>query len=320
MTEYRQAFAAFTQRVTKEVQAGAGNSAETRELLRDVDFRNGFVVLAARGGGREIGQIRPANAAGAPAWQLAQWHSRFEFTNFAANADLLTVSNAAKWLGVARADGPPPPLTLGVDTRPEYGGRLRKAASEPWVHLLVQQDILVGPSLAEAEELRLRFATRLAAAETYRPDGHTPTLHAAQYQVVLTLNNRRRDSPGFGDYLWFVVPVYDDRHEVPPPHIAQDFAVTQGKLIYNPGAAAFATNMVRAAGWARFDCDLRPWLERALRTAWEKGYLPHSRNLADYRLASINVGWEVPGLNRVAMDLRGLSLTARANAAAPQSP
>jgi hypothetical protein len=295
--------------------------AQDRELLRDPDFRHGFGVLAAKGAGRQLGSIRPAGATEAPAWQLAQWHSRFEFTNFAARADSFAVSNAAKWLELARAPDQRPTLTLGVDSRPEYDGRLRRATSEPWVHLLAQQAIQGAPALAEPGPLRLRFETRLREAETFRPAGHTPDLHAAQFQVVLTLNNTRRGSPGFGDYLWFVAPVYDDRYEMPPPHVARDFAVTQGKLIYNPGAAALATHTTRAAGWTRFDADLRPWLERSLRAAWDKGYLPDSREPADYRVAHLNVGWEVPGLNRVAMDLRGLSLaTTDANRPRPNRP
>lgn len=289
-----------------------------RELLRDRDWRAGLVVLAAKGAGREAGRVRPPQAPPAPVWQLAQWHSRFEFADFTPPSASFGVTNAAKWLRLEHDPAVGPVLTLGVDTRPEYEGRLRQTASEPWVHLLVQQTILDAPALAETPEVRLRFATRLAETQTFRPAGYTPARHAAQYQVVLTLNNTRAGSPGFGDFLWFVVPVYDDRFEVPPPHIAQDFAVTQGKLVYNPGAAAFASCVSRAGDWTQFDADLRPWLERALQTAWEKGYLPHSRALADYRLAHLNVGWEVPGLNRVAMDLRGLSLTVPALQAASE--
>jgi hypothetical protein len=288
--------------------AGAARQ-PARELLCDPGFSRGFAVLAAEGGGREIGVIRAGVAGVAPSWQVAQWHSRFEFTNVVAASASFAVSNAAKWLTLARGSDRGPELTLGVDSRVEYAGGLRRSPSEPWVHLLVQQSIADAPSLTEPVGLWLKFETRLGHAETFRPRGYTPSLHAAQYQVVLTLNSTRRDSTGCGDFLWFVIPVYDDRHEVSPPHIAQDFAVTQGKLIYNPGAAAFATNTVRAAGWTRFDCDLRPWLERALRAAWDKGYLVGSRDAQDYRVAHINIGWEVPGLNRVAMDLRGLSLT-----------
>jgi hypothetical protein len=201
-------------------------------------------------------------------------------------------------------------LTLGVDSRPEYKGRLRASPAEAWVHLLVQQEIRDAPTLAELSALRLRFEVRLGETETFRPDGYSRDLHAAQFQVVLTLNNTRRGSPGFGDYLWFVVPVYDDRHEVPPAYVAQDFAVTKGKLIFNPGGAAVGLKPMRAGEWQTVDCDLRPWLERALAAAWEKGYLRDSREPAHYRVAHLNLGWEVPGLNRVALELRGLSLRA----------
>jgi hypothetical protein len=157
----------------------------------------------------------------------------------------------------------------------------------------------------------LRFEGCLRETETFRPEGYSPSLHAAQFQIVLTLNNTQRSSPGFGDYLWFVMPVFDDRYEIPPAHVAQDFAVTQGRLIYNPGGAAVGLKPMRIGAWQTVDCELRPWLVRALQAAWKKGYLRDSQDLADYRVAHLNLGWEVPGLNRATMDLRDLSLSAR---------
>lgn len=284
---------------------------ETRELLRDRSFTGGFAVLAAKAGDGEIGRIAFAESAPKPVWEVAQWHSRCAFTHGLAGPDnTLCVSNVARWLCLESAAGGKPTLTLGVDSRPEYDGRPRRSPAEPWVHLLLQQAITGAPPLSHTASLRLRFAVRLRAAETFRPDGYSPSLHAAQFQVVLTLNNTRRGSPGLGDYLWFVAPVYDDRYPLPPAYVAQDFAVTQGKLIYNPGGAALGLKPVRVGEWQAVDCELRPWLERALEAAWTKGYLRDSRDLADYRVAHLNLGWEVPGLNRVAMDLRGLRLEA----------
>ncbi len=258
-----------------------------------------------------MGRLQLTNATGAPVWQLAQWHSCLPLTHSVATADaVLCVSNVAKWFCLDLRDAAAPRLTLGVDSRPEYGGKPRRSPAAPWAHLLVQQAIAGAPALAEIESLRLSFEVRLLEAETFRPEGYSPDLHAAQFQVVLTLNNTRRDSPGHGDSLWFVVPVYDDRHAVPPEYIARDFAVTQGKLIYNPGGAALGLQPLRPGHWQRLDCDLRPWLERALLTAWDKGCLRDSRRPADYRVAHLNFGWEVPGLNRVAMELRALSLRA----------
>jgi hypothetical protein len=277
------------------------------ELIRDPRFERGFDVLAPEAGGGQIGQIRRTSSPIDPVWQLAQWHSRRIFTNHAvAPGGELSVSNAAKWVHVTSQE--PPGLTLGVDSRAEYGGRLRASPAEPWVHLLVQQAIQNAPPLASLASVRLRLEVRLREAETFRPQDYTPDRHAAQFQVVLTLNNVRQDSAGFGDYLWFVVPVYDDRHESPPAYVAQDFAVTNGKLIFNPGAAAVGLKPLRPGAWQTLDCDLRPWLEQALAAAWARGYLTGSREPADYRIAHLNLGWEVPGLNRVAMEVRGLSL------------
>ncbi len=287
---------------------------EDRELVRDQDFARGFNVLAAKGGGKSCGTIRVEGAE--PVWRLAQWHSRFEFADAAMNpAEAFRLENQGKWVAVARRPNEKAALTLGVDSRPEYEGKLRGGIPEPWVHLLVEQYIGDAPSLAELDALRLQFEARLVVAETFRPEGHTPYAHAAQYQLVMTLNNTNRASPGYGDFLWFNVPVYDDRYASAPEYVAQDFAMTQGKLIYNPGGRAFGIRDVRDGAWLRFDCDMRPWLVRALAAAWEKGYCAGSRDPADYRVASMNIGWEVPGLNRVAMELRGVSLQATTRSA-----
>jgi hypothetical protein len=297
-----------------------GRAAETRELLRDAAFARGFNLLAPRAGEGSVGRIAGRETS-EPVWEVAQWHSRFPFSG--QNGDgsgAWRVANEARWLEAVASPAGDPTLTMGVDTRPEYGGRLRSAASEPWVHLLLQQGIEDAPPLTRLAALELRLEFQLVEAETFKAEGYTPGLHAAQFQVVLTLNHTRRGAPGFGDYLWFVVPLYDDRHAVPPAYVAQDFAVTRGKLIFNPGGQALGLRPLRVGGWQSLTCDVRPWLERALETAWARGYLVEGRERADYRVAHLNLGWEVPGLNRVAMQVRGLSLQARLTEAEVAAP
>ncbi len=279
-----------------------------RELLRDPEFRAGFRTIAPTAGQRVVlGQLAGETAVSTPAWDLDQWHSRFPFTNppprFLAGQRQFT--NAAKWVTVSNGV-----VTLGVDSRPEYGDRLRRSPAEPWVHLLVEQALTTTPNLAEVSRLRLRFAAQLTEAETFRPAGYTPDLHAAQFQLVVTLGNTRRDSPGFRDFLWFVAPLYDDRHAQPPRYVNRDFADPSAKLIFNPGTDAFTTNRLRDGGRVVVDRDLRPLLLEALNEAWRLGYLPGSRDPADYRLTTLNLGWEVPGLHRVGLALGQLILTA----------
>ncbi len=52
-------------------------------------------------------------------------------------------------------------------------------------------------------------------------------------------------------------------------------------------------------------------MREALETAWARGFLTESRALADYRVISLNLGWEVTGIFDVAMQIRGLSLKVR---------
>jgi hypothetical protein len=282
--------------------------AAEHELLSDPGFRQGFRVIAPTAGKRVvIGQMPGETTNAAPAWDLDQWHSRFPFTNppVIRAGPQLVFTNAAKWVVISNGT-----LTLGVDSRPEYAGTLRHSPAEPWVHLLAEQAITNCPNVGELRSLRLRFAARLTEAETFQPPGYTPNLHAAQFQLVVTLGNTRRESPGYGDFLWFVVPLYDDRHAQPPRYVNRDFADPSAKLIFNPGTDAFTTNRLRDGAWVTVDRDLRPLLLEALNEAWRLGYLRGSREPADYRLTTLNLGWEVPGINRVALALRDLSLRA----------
>lgn len=60
----------------------------------------------------------------------------------------------------------------------------------------------------------------------------------------------------------------------------------------------------------QIDRDILPLMHEALKAAWVRGCLLESRNLTDYRLGSISIGWEVPGPLDVEMQVRGLSLEA----------
>lgn len=285
----------------------AGRTAE-RELLRDPGFRDGFRVIAPTAGTRVVlGRLTADSGEKSPAWDLDQWHSRFPFTNPPAvrSGAQLSFSNAAKWVVISNGT-----LTLGVDSRVEYTNTLRRSPVEPWVHLLAEQAITNCPSVRDLTTLRLRCVARLTATETFRPPGYTPDLHAAQFQLVFTLGNTRRESPGYGDFLWFVVPLYDDRHAQPPRYVSRDFADPSAKLIFNPGTDAFTAQRLRDGAWVTVERDLRPLLVEALAEAWRLGYLGASRDPADYRLTTMNLGWEVPGLHRVALALRELSLRA----------
>jgi hypothetical protein len=59
-----------------------------------------------------------------------------------------------------------------------------------------------------------------------------------------------------------------------------------------------------------------PLLREGLKAGWERGYMAGSRDEADYRLTVIVVGWEVPGIFDVELQIRRLSLRAVATESA----
>lgn len=291
--------------------AGAAPAKATpRELVRDPHFQAGFRLIEPKPGKRAVyGRLAGDSDKAEPAWDLDQWSSRFPLAETSAasmNSGVRRWANTAKSVtlgqpGTAEAD-----LSLAVNASVEYGQRARKSG-EPWVHLLVEQSFADPPSLASLTSARLRLKARLLRSELHRTEDYSPDRHAAQFQMFLTLQNRNRQSPGFGKLLWFGIPLYDDRSRFPKAHKAQDFGGT-AMFIFTPGGDVFTDRSAHDREWITVDKELRPLFVEALETAWQRGFLTESRDLADYRVTGMNLGWEVPGIFDVAMQVRDLSL------------
>jgi len=284
----------------------------TCELIRDPHFRCGFSVLSPVHGRKVVvGKLAVAPDA-EPIWQLAQWHSRFTIAGAEPGgpcSGTIRYSNPAKTIAIGDPNTADADITLAIDSVREYDGRLRKEG-QPWPHLLVEQAIDGCPNLAELARLDFHIEARLRYNVRIEPPGYSTGLHCAQVPFVLTVANVNPQSAGRGDFLWFVVPIYDDRRPHPSPHIAEDTADPSAKLIYNPGSLAYTRESLHSGRWLAMDTDLLPHIHKALETAWSRGYLPDSRDSADYRITSTNLGWEAPGLNQSSIQIRNLSLRA----------
>jgi hypothetical protein len=282
-----------------------------RELIRDPHFQNGFLLLDPQPGQRVVyGEATDAAASAKPVWDLAQWSSKFPLdaarTKRRPNG-VVGFTNVAKSICVGAPGTAGADLSLGVNASAEYGNRARKSQEEPWVHLLVQQDIENLPSLAELASCRFHVEARLKHSKLHRTDDYTPSRHAAQFLIYLTVANRNPKSPGYGQYFWFGIPVYDDRSRIAPSYQARDFGDTK-MFIYTLASDVFAKQSTHDRQWVTFANDLMPLIREGLETGWQRGFMPGSRELADYRLTGIFIGWEVPGILDVEVQLRNLSL------------
>jgi hypothetical protein len=286
-------------------------------LLDDLRFERGFKVWSPVPGKKtEQAKIVPNedHPSGIPAWGLAQWHSRFTLAN--AERELLPDGRIRFRDGAKAVTFFPPghdiDISFALNGSTEYRGKAPKTGA-PWPHLLAERKLLGHPNVGEMASLPLLICYRLKKAEVHRPDGFDPRRHTAQFVFYLTVQNRNRQSGGFGDYYWFGVPLYDARYRIPKAHKAVDKGSDRkpatGKFIFNPGGERYTTQSAHDGDWVKINKDLASLIREGLETAWENGFLQDSRNPADYRLMAMNTGWEVTGPLDVEMELAELRLS-----------
>lgn len=286
---------------------GSATAAET-EVIGDNSFRRGFILWEPKPGKHvKYGGMRGVETNMAPVWGLSQWSSRFPIqpaAQFSASGSLV-FSNAAKSITLQPREAD---LALSGNSAIEYAPGSRKAG-ETWVHLLVEQEFERPPFLKSRSAARFHLEARLLRATNLHKGDYDPGIHAAQFQVFFTVQNRNRQSAGHGDLLWFGIPIYDNRHRHPVEFKSKDFGGTE-KFIFTPASKTFTSQSAHDGDWIVINRDLLPLMREALEMAWAKGFLSGSTNIADYAIGGMNMGWELPGLFDVALETRKLSLIA----------
>ena len=290
------------------------------QLISDRHFTQGFQAQDPVTGA-DVGIMNPAFSVGETIWNLGQWGS---LTTISDSDPATLPGGAVRWQdsygsvtigmpGSGEAD-----LSLRVNTLSEYGGTYYNgpdSVRNTWVHLLAEQRISdpyaadpACPPLSELSALHFSVDSRLVEDERNIQSGYQSSQHAAQYLVYFTIQNLAEpNTPGFGDYLWFGLTFHDDRESYPGLYVMGDAAT--GKLIYNIGLAPLTPSSLSDNEWHKLSEDLLPHIRLALQEAWERGYLPHSNKLSDYRIGGMNLGWEIPGLNNTEFQISDLSLT-----------
>ncbi len=298
------------------VADGQEHATRVVRLLDDTRFERGFVVWSPKSGSHvREGAIGPGDSAAEPIWGLAQWHSRFTL----AEADREQLPDGSvRFADRAKSVTFFPPeaeadIAMALTASIEYDGRAPRQG-DPWPHLLAERNLLAHPAVTELESLHMAVRYRLVKADVHRPVGFDSRLHTAQFVFYITVQNRNRQSVGFGDYYWFGVPMYDARYRLPRAHKAVDRASDRnpatGKFIFNPGGECYTTDSAHDGDWVAIQKDLLPLIHEGLETAWRMGYLQDSRKMADYRLMGMNTGWEVTGPLDVEMQVADLRLEA----------
>ena len=225
-------------------------------------------------------------------------------------------------------------LQFTINSINEYGGVYRTSGQD-WINLYMGQRISnpgdgypvgfdannTSPWLSEISKVLWSMDLNLTTASNRYTTGYNSSVNAAQYNVWLTVQNLATNpdgsrKPGYGDYIWFGMQLYDDRTSLPGQSVMPDPGT--GKLIYNIGISNFTKTGLQVGQWQTLKGDLYPYITNALKTAWtwsqthpgQSNYLSYSTNYGDYKFGGIIHGWEVSGLSIVNLQTRNLSVQA----------
>jgi len=306
------------------------NARAPRELLPDPTFKQWFNVcglgLPADDGGVKAVFRSSADKVGTPAWTLAQWASKQSLADAAVTRQTqlsthrFQIANPSKRVVVDSRRGE---LELGLFASACYDRA--RLENEPWPHLLASAALTDTryPSdvcrVALMRRLDVSMECRLTEFADRHP-GADPALHAAQFQLFLYVQDLNPDSPGYGDMLWFGIPVFDNRRPSTEETSRRDGGKpdASGKFIYSLptracqpyGQTFFDKGRIvpdKDAPWTTLRVNAAPWIVYAYKLARQKGYLPNTR-LDDLYVSGLNVGWEMTGTYDAVMQVRRLSV------------
>ena len=289
------------------------------EVFIDPEFARGFQLTPTSESAprEESGTLRTHEGAASepPAWRLTQWASRHRLKPGICRAlsDTERIAETpGKRVVLRREDGGKPSLTLDAKGIAEYAGRLR-VAGEPWPHLLLEQQWKSPTRLAGLKRLSFLLDWRImnCTPDPAAKGKLDPGLHTAQLCAYWTVHNLSQSNPDYQDMIWFGIPLFDARYDVPPPYYAMDSGKDDatGRFICLIDPKRFWTGPTGDGAWRKLDVDLTALLREALSITKEHGCLKHTQ-YEDLAVTSFSLGWELGGPYDAAVQFRALSMIA----------
>lgn len=291
-------------------------------LFIDTLYRNGFKYgFVFDGVPGDAGRLTyGGHATQDPVWGIAQWNN---YNNDLQNATFKNIYPIYQYMsthgtGVV-VDVESGTLQLRLNTESEYGHSKvcpvnPRRSSDKWPHLLLasnfSNDCLL--PLVGKDEVVMDIDFSIDEFEDKIPDGtYDPNLHAAQFQWYITVQNRKVEDDGYGEYFWFGLSYFDSRYEFSPFFSAQD-GNTTGAFIYIPDMKEIlsAHGSVSVGKRMHVKTDILPILRKAFNLARERGYMQKTA-WEDLHIASTNIGWEVPGTYNVSSTLYAFNIRYR---------
>ncbi|MCK9310272.1 MAG: hypothetical protein M0P99_08365 [Candidatus Cloacimonetes bacterium] len=296
------------------------NDDKNVELLEDPIFATGFNLLGispvedGRTIKKHLDYGSTALPSSRPIWYMAQWWTPYDVVD----ATYKEVNNVHIYETPSRILKMNPEdngyLYMELFGSKEYENGPREL-NEPWTHALIEQNFSESVGMSELSSLILKMEVTIHHVNNLMGSDYDPGKHAAQLLWYITLRNvvpeGSEDVGQNGDFLWFGIPIYDNRNDFIPhsAHIDQGAAGTTGKLIYSMSSKYYFDEKIQMNKTYNIEIDVLPYLKEAFIYAINNNALVGAR-FENMQIGYMNFGWEVPGTFDVASTIRGISIKA----------
>ena len=295
------------------------------EYFKDPNFSRGIDMGCANYGLNSYfrGNIYfNGNTSASPWWVGAQNFSRFEIigtspTNL--GDGLFGYRNEGKLLGVYTDTDGSTAMRMEVYADTEF---VQGEERINWPHLLIGAEFnqTVKTKIANYDSLVYSMGVKINSCENMMSaEEYDDSKHCAQTTAYFTLQNLDRDSKGYGEFIWFGIPIFDNRSDFPgsmciidgDPNADSDRGAT-GAVIYVIGGEDMLEEIYGGVNpkdgkWATASIDILPYAKAALQMAHTKGLMTNTK-WEQLCVGSFNLGWEVTGVFRCSMDVKNISL------------
>lgn len=292
------------------------------ELLEDNIFETGFQLLGispvidGRTIQKHLDYNGEAKKSSRDVWFMAQWWSPYNVVD----ATYKKINETHIYQTESRTIKMNPKdngyLHMALLGSKEYGDKPRELG-EPWPHILIEQTFNESVGMSELSALILKMEVTIHSVENLTGKTYSPDKHAAQLLWYLTLRNvvdkdSNPDEVGMpGDFLWFGIPIYDNRTDyvAHSAHVDQGAAGTTNKLIYSMSSKNYFTEKIKMDKTYNIDIDVLPYLKEAFIYAVQNNALVNAQ-FENMQIGYMNFGWELPGTFDVSSTTRGISIKA----------
>ena len=272
------------------------------EILKDTKFQKGF---GAMGVTSEFGyQVKRVLAVDETSpehdWLIAQWGTNHSFETEMTREEgvdngntYINFHNVAKEVVVYPGAGK---LKLNAYASKEYVAP--RKVDQPWVHLLLEQVFKGKQRVPFQDMVKLEMSlvfTVNRCDNMMREDEYNNSIHAGQISWYITVENSKSSEitpEGRPDYLWFGLPLYDNRFDCMGG--SQQIDIGTRKLIYSVGLRETLGETVKVGNKYTIKYDILPEDKKAFKAA-QKGGLLKGAQFGDMVIGSMNLGWELPG-------------------------